>query len=367
MTTSDNSSRYPYLTGITIGKLLELLLRERFRVDRKHLGSVLRIGMYSLATGFLSMLEKRAGRGISEEARASMTPLFILGHWRSGTTHLFRLLCSDPRHTAPSTYSSTFPSCFIIGGTWLKEVARSRAPKQRPFDNMSMGLDHPLEEEFALMKTTLTSPMLGAVFPRSTARYEAHADIESLPQRQRRLWCMEMVKFISKVSSGTGKRLILKSPANTFRVALLRRLSPRARFVFIARDPYVVFCSTRKLMRSLYEHNAVHSYDHIDIDSGILRNYIRMFDSLEESRKDIPPGHLAELRFEELESSPIETIERMYRELDLGDYAEARPHIEKYLEDLGPHQKNSYSLADEDRKRVGEEWRRAFETYGYDL
>jgi hypothetical protein len=165
----------------------------------------------------------------------------------------------------------------------------------------------------------------------------------------------------------TGKRIILKSPAHTFRVALLRRLYPRARFVFITRDPYTVFCSMRKLRRSLYEHNAVHGHEHIDIDASILRDYMRMFDSFEESRKGIPPGHLAEVRFEELEASPVKTLERIYRELDLGSFSEAKPHVESHVQSVKGYKKSTYACADADKRRVGEAWRRAFETYGYDL
>src|SRR6187549_3845471 len=36
-------------------------------------------------------------------------PLFILGHWRSGTTLMHNLLCSDPEAGYLSTYHSVFP------------------------------------------------------------------------------------------------------------------------------------------------------------------------------------------------------------------------------------------------------------------
>src|SRR5947209_5272917 len=41
-------------------------------------------------------------------------PLFIIGHWRTGTTYLHELLAQDPRHAYPTTYESLDPSDFLL-------------------------------------------------------------------------------------------------------------------------------------------------------------------------------------------------------------------------------------------------------------
>ena len=38
------------------------------------------------------------------------SPLFIIGHWRSGTTFLHNLLCQDPNTGFVTTYQSVFPN-----------------------------------------------------------------------------------------------------------------------------------------------------------------------------------------------------------------------------------------------------------------
>ena len=41
--------------------------------------------------------------------KVTKAPVFIIGHWRSGTTHLHNLLCQDPQMAYASTYQSVFP------------------------------------------------------------------------------------------------------------------------------------------------------------------------------------------------------------------------------------------------------------------
>lgn len=48
---------------------------------------------------------------------------------------------------------------------------------------------------------------------------------------------------------GGRKPLLIKSPVHTARVALLLKLFPRARFVYVHRDPLTTFCSAAHMVR----------------------------------------------------------------------------------------------------------------------
>src|SRR4029079_7278292 len=76
------------------------------------------------------------------------TPLFVLGHWRSGTTLLHELLILDPRHTYPTTFECFAPNHFIWTEWFLAPLTRWLLPKKRPMDNMTAGWDLPQEDEF---------------------------------------------------------------------------------------------------------------------------------------------------------------------------------------------------------------------------
>ena len=45
-----------------------------------------------------------------KKASFQKPPLFILGHWRSGTTLLHNMLCTDPEASFVTTYQGVFPN-----------------------------------------------------------------------------------------------------------------------------------------------------------------------------------------------------------------------------------------------------------------
>ena len=73
------------------------------------------------------------------------------------------------------------------------------------------------------------------------------------PRAKRRRWCDAFLYFVRKLSlRAGGRRLVLKSPAHTARVALLLELFPDAQFVYIHRDPLTVYQSAVHMARTTY-------------------------------------------------------------------------------------------------------------------
>ncbi len=79
-------------------------------------------------------------------------PIFIIGHWRSGTTHLHNLLCKDPQMGYITTYQSVFPDTLFnkLGRFLFKGFSSLLIPGKRQGDNVKLGPSLPQEEEFAL-------------------------------------------------------------------------------------------------------------------------------------------------------------------------------------------------------------------------
>lgn len=61
----------------------------------------------------------------------------------------------------------------------------------------------------------------------------------------------------------------------------------------------------------------------------------------------IPSGNLAEVRFEDLEADPAGELERIYRDLSLPGWTEARPKVESYLHSINGYKKNRLSASPE--------------------
>src|SRR5690606_27408366 len=78
------------------------------------------------------------------------SPVFIFGHWRSGTTLLHNAMCQDPQFAFVNTYQSMFPNQFF-GSRWLfGTFMRWFIPSTRPADNTPLAPELPQEEEIAL-------------------------------------------------------------------------------------------------------------------------------------------------------------------------------------------------------------------------
>src|SRR5215467_11912757 len=80
----------------------------------------------------------------------------------------------------------------------------------------------------------------------------------------------------------------------------------------------------------------------------------------------IPPGHLHEVCFEELEEDPIGQLQRLYERLDLPDFASVEPILREYLRSLAGYKKNTFpELSADEGDRLAREWQDCFEKWGY--
>lgn len=76
-------------------------------------------------------------------------PIFIIGHWRSGTTYLHNLMTQDPTFGYLSMYQAVVPDCSLIGQNWLRQLLTQIMPIKRPMDNVLWPMEGPQEDEVA--------------------------------------------------------------------------------------------------------------------------------------------------------------------------------------------------------------------------
>ena len=78
-------------------------------------------------------------------------PVFILGHWRSGTTFVHNVLSGDSRYGYCTTYQTVFPHIMLWGYGFFRACTKVLMPSHRPTDSVELGPDLPQEEQFALV------------------------------------------------------------------------------------------------------------------------------------------------------------------------------------------------------------------------
>jgi hypothetical protein len=293
-------------------------------------------------------------------------PIFVLGHWRSGTTHLQNLFSVDERFAYPQFLDTMSPHTFLTAGAIVANTFGRIVPSTRfELDNIPFRAEAPYEDEFALAIMTGLSPYLSWAFPENAAKYDRYLTFDDATGEERTEWAEAMLLFAQKATYKYGKRLVFKSPTHTARIRMLLELFPDAKFVHIHRHPFSVYRSTKHLQSNSRQYFSLQGRDYGDHER-ILAMYGKMYDAYFAEKDLIPAGNLAELAYDELDADPIGRMGRIYEELDLPDFSEARPAVERYIASLGTYEKGKHAqLSDEVRRDIVERWGRTFDEWDY--
>jgi hypothetical protein len=343
-----------------------LLASGSFAVHRSRWGAAAAVSVVSLFHTALSWLQQATCARLVADTPIVAAPVFILGHWRTGTTLLHELLALDRRNAFPTTYDCLLPHHFVISRSWLPRLLGWLLPNRRPVDNMAAGWQRPQEDELALCLLGLPSPYQRIAFPNRPTDDDFLLDLSSLPPAALRRWKASLYNLVQGLTLvNGGRRLILKSPPHTCRIPILLELFPEARFVHLVRDPYVVYPSTLHLWRSLYTAHGLEPPAWQVLPERILRTFVHVYDRLEEGKRLLAPGRFHELRYEELVRDPVEQLEAMYQALGLDDFAAVRPHVEAYLPQVRAYKTNRYVLTAAESRAITARWGDVIQRYGY--
>jgi hypothetical protein len=343
---------------------LRLLIRNRFAIGPCCLHSLAFISISTLLNTVLRGLQELVWGRRLRKTDIVYAPLFIIGHWRTGTTLLHELLALDERHTYPTTYECFCPNHFLLTESCFSRFLRF-LPSQRPMDNMPMAWDRPQEDEFALCNLGQPSPYLTIAFPNRRPQCAEFLDLENVPPEARERWKASFLRFLRQVTVRNPKRIILKSPTHTCRIKVLLELFPDARFLHVVRDPYVVFPSTVNLWQSLYAHQALQHPTFEGIEEYVFDSFLHMYEKLEEARPLLHSSRFYELRYEDLVRDPISQLRAIYQYLELGDIEQVLPKLKQYVANTAEYKTNSYELGPELRGAITRRWGHVIQRYGY--
>ena len=353
--------------GMPLGVWLRLVAEQRARFSFSRLGLV---GTISAAAAFNSLAEpfsEARYRRRLREAPATPPPLFIVGHWRSGTTLLHELLMLDDRFCCPSTYQCFAPGHFLLTEDVLTRMLAWMMPAKRPMDNVAAGWSRPQEDEFALANMGAPSPYRRMAFPATSPATPAALDIGKLPAADQARWQRALRQFLARLAVRDSRRPVLKSPPHTARLGVLSRMFPGARFLHIVRDPFVVFPSTVRLWRSLDEVQGLQAGLAADLEEYVFACFEEMYAAFERDRTGLPATSLHEVRYEALVADPVGCLAEAYRALELDDFAAVRPALESHVASMKRYRTNTYRHEPRLVAEIARRWRPFIERYGYDV
>ena len=293
-------------------------------------------------------------------------PVFIVGHWRSGTTHLFNIL-SRQGFSYVTPIAAGMPWDFVGLAAALGPVLERMLPRERFIDGIPVEPDSPQEDEIPLANMSPLSFYHGIYFPKAfDANFDRGIFFESCADEEIRRWAATFVHFSRKVWLAGGRRtLLVKNPVHTARIRAIRQIWPDAKFIHCVRNPYEVFFSMRNFYDKLLPAFALQRHDGLSVDRIVLDGYRRIMDRFIADRPEIAEGNFVELRYEHLSARPMEEIAALYETLGLKGFAEAEPAFRRYLEGVRDYRRNRYEYPEKDLATVEAAWGPYIERWGY--
>lgn len=363
-----------YLLGVRFDNWLRLLWRAGFQIEPRRLPEAVFVTLLSLVLAPFALLEGAVCALPVARTRIERDPIFIIGHWRSGTTFLHNLMSRDPQLGWPTPMHTAMFSNYVLLGWLVKDGVQAGIKGARPMDNVQYDLTLPMEETFAVGNFTPYSLDHLLAFPNVWEKYIPCAFVDDLPPRKRAEFQRAYRYAMKKITwSNGGRQLVLKSPDNTARLGALLEMYPDAKFVNIYRDPYDTVMSTVNMFKS--QLNLVRLSRMPDVDANeyienvvVEKLFEPMYRDLFAREKDFRPGHYISVKYEDFVREPETYMRRIYDGLGLDGFERALPRFREFIARQKDYRKNHYdAMRPELREKINDHLGFYFTHYGYEM
>ena len=354
-----------WFTGSTFSIWWKFLKENRSIVTRKNWFRIICISTLALCNSRIAKKDKKLLKNKNINAIDIKDPIFILGHWRSGTSYLQNILVNDRNFNYPTLLQVTFPDTFLT----IQDRMNSKRHYQsiiRPMDNVQISTKSPGEEEVAIWTMSSISSIGNRLLQDKEKYFDKFLTFENASKEDYLGWESNFIYFLRKISINDKRQLLLKSPEHTARIKLLLDIFPEAKFINIRRNPIDVFQSTKHLYNKVIKPSYFHEVSEDHLVDRIIQIYKTMYDSYFREVLLIPKGNFIDISYEDLIAQPGLIIEKIYRELGLELSKTTEERIGSYLRSMKDYEKNEYGDLDPSlRKRIYSEWHLNFRNWNY--
>jgi len=345
--------------------LFRLLRRNTLSFHPKYLLRIFFLAQSALWSSFFSRIEDARYR---KKIRSSPLPgriLFIIGHWRSGSTFLHQLLSRDPGFACPTLFQVAIPDSFITSYRYYRPLMSVLISRHRPMDNVRLGMNEPQEDEYAIYRITDYSPLEKLVFPGKPVFFLSEVESYTPGNGKFPEWENKVKDYFRKLHFHTGKDIISKNPFNSMRIRELQAMFPEARFIHIHRHPYEVIPSTIHMWSIVQQQNCLNRNAHCPELSEILKVYDRIMTKIRLDLDRLEPARVFEIGYEELVGNPANAIDRIYRHFGLNYTPEFGARLQGTLGELRNYRKNEFCLKEEEKEQIRKWLGHHMDYYGY--
>ncbi|MCE7739315.1 MAG: sulfotransferase [Candidatus Heimdallarchaeota archaeon] len=355
------------LAGYSLPNIVKVLWDNKFEVDLKYFHRFLYAIGLSVITSPLKVIQKLRFHRKIKKTEIKEDPIFIIGHYRTGTTYLMTLMAYDKSKGYVSN-TEAYATLMYLGFPKLtKWIIEASLPDVRPMDNVIMGAEEPTEEEYCLGTFSKYGYYTGFIFPKNFDLYTKYLTFEGMP-RHRKRWKKQFYYLVQMLTLGhKGKQLFLKNPVNSYRIKGILEMFPKAKFIHTYRDPYKVYSSTVKFFDEVFGIYTLQKWDEEKMKQDILDNYKLLYEYQDKDLHLIPEDRIFHMKYEEFIKNPSEKMAEMYKHLKIDGWDEYKDDIIAYAEsqrrDYVP---NVHKTDDEVIRRVNGNWNEYRKKYGYE-
>lgn len=354
-----------YLYGCDFEHLKHLLRENEKDLDPAQEPRIRACLDYARRLALPAMLERMLFDGWIRRTVIEKPPLFILGHWRSGTTYLFNLLSQDP-DTAYMDSVTTFTfHNFILMYRYLMRYYDQMLTGDRAGDSMEFLPHSPQEECYAIANCIDETFTHLITFPWNYEHYMDLAFEDGLNEEQKQRWCNTHRYLLQKITYyRKGKRILFKSPDNTAKLGMLHDLYPDAKFIHIYRDPYRVLTSTVNMFEEgIHAMTFERVPPHELIREMTVTFYKRIYTQYFRDLPRVPKENIVEISYDTLVKEPVQTLERVYDALKLPGFSLARGAIRAHADSQKSYKPNQFTIEPELHRDINDRLSFFFDHY----
>ncbi|NIA09925.1 MAG: sulfotransferase [Nitrospiraceae bacterium] len=353
------------LAGGTFSNWLTLLAENSFRVHPRYAARFAYITMLTSITAIPRAIEKK--KYDREIEKVKVEPVFIVGHFRGGTTYLHNLMSRDIGTSYVSTFHTMLPDNYIFMEKFFKKILSDSLPPTRPMDDVEMAADYPYEEEYAVANVSRYSFYHGWYFPRKMREYFDKYVLFDVPDKVIEKWKKLYAHVLKKAAYKMGKkRVLLKNPPNTGRIKQIVEMYPDAKFIHLYRNPYKVFNSTMNLYKGIMPLFSLQEYDMEEIEENIFYFYSAMYEKFFRERHMIKDENYVEIRYEDFVKEPLKTLEHIYKSVNLPGFEKSEGRFKDYIASQRNYKPNNHPMNREIKDRIYSHWHDTIDRWEYE-
>jgi hypothetical protein len=277
-----------------------------------------------------------------------VAPTFIIGLPRTGTTLLHGLISVDPANRVPRTWEVMYPSRFPGTPEGMEQARRLTATRLGWANRLAPQFRkiHPIAPDLPQECIAITAQVFMSIQFHTTHDVPSYEDwFERDSQALGYAFHRRLLQHLQ--IRRRGGRWVLKAPGHLFALDALLAEYPDAKIIQTHRDPLRVMASMAShatVLRRAFSNHA----DPEQIAADWSRRWSDALVSFLAVRDRNDDRRFLDIAYDDIESRPLEVVDRIYRFLHWPLTEQARSAMQRFL-DANPKNKHGvhrYSLAE---------------------